>query len=127
MKTRIELAPSIPKTAVDESTFCLGLWRFHSRQIADQYIEWCNAYITLKSRAVLGLPIETGKGFLDLPPAEHQSLLRQMGAYLMGLFDEKGNLVGWYPWSGTAKVGKGMFQRWTEGFDNVINNARRGV
>ena len=127
IRTRIELALSITETEVDESAFCLGFWRFYRRMNADEYIEWCNAHITLKSRAVLGLPMETGMEFLHLPPAENQSQLRQVGVYLVGIFDEKGNLVGWYLGSGTAKVGKGMFQRWTKGYGKVIDNARRGV
>lgn len=71
VRTRIELANPIAETEVDESAFCLGFWRFYRRLDANEYVKWCNAHITLKSRAVLGLPIETGKEFLHLPPAEH--------------------------------------------------------
>jgi len=76
IRTRIELALSIAETEVDESAFCLGYWRFYRRMNADQYIEWRNAHITLQSRAVLGLPIETGMEFFHLLPAENQFLLR---------------------------------------------------
>lgn len=127
VNARIQLANSITETEVHGSAFCLGFWRFYRRLDAEQYIQWCNAHITLKARAVLGLPVVTGKEFLHLPPAEKESMLRKMGAYLMGIFDEKGNLIGWYAGSGTAKEEQGMFQRWTEGYDNVIDNARQGV
>ena len=127
VKIRIELALLIPETEVDESAFCLEFWRFYRRLDTDQWIEWCNAHITLQSRAVLGLPIETGMEFLHLPPAENQSLLRQMEAYSMGIFDEKGNLISWYAGSGTAREGQGMFSRWQYGYDNVIDNARHGI
>jgi hypothetical protein len=125
--TRIQLARSITATEVEESAFCLGFWRFYTRLDAEQYIGWCNAHITLMAQAVLGLPIETGKEFLHLPPAENHSMLREMGAYWMWILDEKGNLIGWYAGFGTTKEERGMFQRWTEGYDIVVDNARRGV
>lgn len=93
IKYRIELAHSIAEIMVDESAFCLGFLRFYRPLEANQYIEWCNAHISLKSRALVGLPIKTGWEWLHLPPAENQSMLRQMGVYLMGITDEKGNLV----------------------------------
>jgi hypothetical protein len=127
VEARIKLAHSIDQADVDESALCLTFWRFYRQIDAEKYIEWVDAHISLECRAVLGLPIITGLELLHLPPAPQQSLLLGMGAYLLGIFDEKGKPIGWYPGSGTAMRGQGMFHRWSREYDNVIDNARHGI
>lgn len=127
VRTRTELSLSIAETEVDDSAFAWGSGVF---TVASMQTSTSNGVmLTLPSKAeqYSVFPSRREKESLHLPPAQHWSLLRQMGAYLMGVFDEKGNLIGWYAGSDTAKEGQGMFSRWQYGYYKVIDNARHGT
>jgi hypothetical protein len=87
-------------------------------------VEFILGHMSLKQKAICGLPHKTGQELLYLPPPSSQSDLRHMGYYLMLLVDEFGNVIWVYDGSGTSIYG--AFTRIVT-YDNVKHAGDAGV
>jgi hypothetical protein len=67
-------------------------------------VQFILGHMSLKQKAICGLPHKTGQELLYLPPPSSQSDLRHMGYYLILLVEEFGSVIWVYDGSGRGPL-----------------------
>lgn len=93
------------------SEFCLQMMRLHASLDVDSHIKWILDHMMLDTKARAGMPIVTGKEYLDMPSYVKQSDLKKRICYLFIVTDAQGNIVLVYCGSGTSSAPEGGMLR----------------